>query len=66
MKNRRFQRFLALGVFAASGSLFQLGCSLERIGRSVFEGFGFSLGAIPAQFVADALLGFVNPPDNEG
>jgi hypothetical protein len=66
MKNSGFRRFLALGAFTACGTLFQFGCSLDRVGRSIWEGFGFSIGAIPAQFVADALLGFVTPPADEG
>lgn len=56
MNRGRFGRSLAVGLFAVCVSVLNTGC-IERIGQNVLNGFGFSLGALPAQIVGDFIFG---------
>lgn len=62
MNRGRFGRTLALGLFAACVSILNTGC-IDRIAQNMLVGFGFTLGSLPAQYVYDLALGFVNPPE---
>jgi hypothetical protein len=44
-------------------SVLNTGC-IQTIGQNLLVGFGFSLGALPAQIVADQLLGAFITNDN--
>jgi|CXWL01.1.fsa_nt_gi hypothetical protein len=60
MKRGRIGRSLALGLFAACVTVLNTGC-IDRIAQNMLVGFGFSLGALPADvvssFVLDSFLG---------
>lgn len=62
MKRGRLGRSLALGLFATCITVLNTGC-VDRILQNALVGFGFGLGNIPVQFVADTVLGFLNPDD---
>lgn len=65
MNRGRFGRFLAVGVCGVA-SVFNTGC-IDTILQNSIVGFGFSLGALPAQIVSDFIFGnFLNPGDGEG
>ena len=55
MNRGRFRRNLAMGLCG----LFLVGCNagcIERIFQNAIIGFGFSLGALPANILADQLF----------
>lgn len=56
MNRGRFGRSLAVGLFAACVSVLNTGC-IDRVLSNAVVGFGFSLGALPAQIVGDFLFG---------
>jgi len=61
MQTGRIRKFVAvclLGVFATLNT----GC-IDAISRAFVNGFGFSLGSVPAQILADYIQGFLNPDD---
>ena len=60
MKRGRIGRSLALGLFATVVTVLNTGC-IDRILQNALVGFGFGLGNIPVQFVADTVLGFITP-----
>lgn len=55
MKRGRFCRTAALGLFSVFATIMNTGC-IDTIAQNILVGFGFSLGALPAQFVADTFL----------
>jgi succinate-acetate transporter protein len=64
MNRGRLVRSLALGLCATVLSVLNTGC-IQTIGQNLLVGFGFSLGALPAQIVADQLFGsFLTGNDN--
>jgi hypothetical protein len=63
MNRGRFGRNLALGLCVTVLSVLNTGC-IQTIGQNLLVGFGFSLGALPAQIVADQLLGAFITNDN--
>jgi len=68
MNRGRFGRTLALGLFAACVSVLNTGC-IDRIFQNALVGFGFSLGALPANLLADEILASFftdNTNDNTG
>ncbi|RJP37237.1 MAG: hypothetical protein C4547_05820 [Phycisphaerales bacterium] len=46
----------ALVLLATGGMLLGGGCSLDGLLRNVWTGFGYSIGALPAQVVTDLFL----------
>ncbi len=62
MNRGRFGRTLALGFFASCLTVLNTGC-LQNIGQALLDGFGFSLGALPANFIADTFLVGLFPTD---
>jgi hypothetical protein len=66
MKRGSIGRTAALGLVAGTLTVANTGCILEAIGQNAIVGFGFSLGALPAQFIADTFLAdLLNPPATE-
>jgi hypothetical protein len=64
MNRGRFGRTLAVCTLAVCATVFNTGC-IDRIFQNMLIGFGFSLGALPAQVVADQFLaGFLGGGDN--
>lgn len=55
MKRGRIGRTLALGLFAACVSVLNTGC-IDKIAQNMLVGFGFSLGALPANILGDWVL----------
>jgi hypothetical protein len=63
MKRERMGRIAAVGLMGTALAGCNAGC-LETIGQNILVGFGFSLGALPANFIADTFLAdLLNPPD---
>lgn len=56
MNRGRFGRTLAIGMLATCLTVLNTGC-IQNIFQNALVGFGFSLGALPAQIVADQLFG---------
>jgi len=64
MKRENIGRTAALGLLGAGLAGCNTGCIVEAIGQNMVVGFGFSLGALPAQIIADQFLaGFLTPDD---
>jgi hypothetical protein len=63
MNRGRFCRTLAIGLLASCAAVFNTGC-IDRILQNAIVGFGFSLGALPANILADQLFaGFLGGDD---
>lgn len=63
MNRGRFGRTLALALFSGCVTVLNTGC-IDKIFQNAVVGFGFSLGALPAQIVSDFIFGnFLNPDD---
>jgi hypothetical protein len=63
MKRGSIGRTAALGLLGAGLAGCNAGC-LETIGQNILVGFGFSLGALPANFIADTFFAdLLNPAD---
>jgi len=58
MRKNTTRRFWGICVMATCCSLYAGGCT-TRIAQSVLTGFGFSLGALPAQVVSDYVTGLL-------
>lgn len=68
MQNKSMKKFA--GLILAGGLLLGSGCSLSSLGQNVWTGFGQSLGAVPANILANFIttnfLGnILNPDDGE-
>lgn len=63
MNRGRFGRKLCVGLLATCASVFNVGC-IDRVLENAVVGFGFSLGALPAQVVADFIFGSFLTPDD--
>jgi len=63
MNRGRIGRTLTLGVFAACVAVLNTGC-IDKIFQNAIVGFGFSLGALPAEIVADQLFASLFPTDD--
>lgn len=65
MNRGRFGRTLAVGICATCLTVLNTGC-IDRILQNALVGFGFSLGALPANIIADQLLaGFLGDEAND-
>ena len=65
MNRGRFGRTLALGLCATCLTVLNTGC-INRILQNAIVGFGFSLGALPAEIVSDLVFGsFLGGTDND-
>jgi hypothetical protein len=53
-------RILSLGFFAICTTVLNTGC-LDNIGQAMLDGFGLSLGALPANYIADTYLASLFP-----
>jgi hypothetical protein len=62
---RGIGRTAALGLIATGLAVPNTGC-IDTIGQNILVGFGFSLGALPAQLVSDYVLGTFFPDDGTG
>lgn len=66
MNRGRIGRTLTLGLFAACLTVLNTGC-IDRILQNAIVGFGFSLGALPAEIVADQIFGtFLTDNNDDG
>jgi hypothetical protein len=66
MNRGRFGRTLALGLCATALTVLNTGC-INRILQNAIVGFGFSLGALPAEIVSDLVFGsFVDGGTDDG
>lgn len=52
----------AMLVAVTGGALFGSGCSLNGLLKNIWDGFGYGLGAIPANIIADAINGATQQP----
>jgi len=52
----RKNRMKWLGMFAATGMLFQFGCSVDALMRRIQIGFAEQIGAIPGVIVGDLIF----------
>lgn len=59
---RGISRTAALGLIATGLAVPNTGC-IDTIGQNILVGFGFSLGALPAQIVSDYVLTTFFPTD---
>lgn len=64
MNRGRIGRSLALGLLGIFASVFNTGC-IDTIGQNMLVGFGFSLGALPANYIADTFLVGLLPTDDD-
>jgi len=67
----RKNRMKWLGMFAATGMLFQFGCSIDGFFRRAQIGFAESVGAIPGVIIGDLIFGAIDldsilNPDGDG
>lgn len=60
---RGIGRIAALGLIATGLAVPNTGC-IDTIGQNMLVGFGFSLGALPANFIADTFLVNLFPTDD--
>jgi len=60
MKRGRMGRILSLGFFACCTTILNTGC-LNNIGTAMLDGFGLSLGSLPANYIADTYLASLFP-----
>lgn len=63
MNRGRLGRTLAIGMLATCLTVLNTGC-INRILQNAIVGFGFSLGALPAQIVSDFIFGSFTGNDN--
>ena len=63
MNRGRIGRTLALAIFSGCVTILNTGC-IDKIFQNMIVGFGFSLGALPAQVVADQLFASLFPTDD--
>jgi len=63
MKRENIGRTAALGLLGAALAGCNTGC-IDTIGQNMLVGFGFSLGALPANFIADTFFADLLNPDD--
>jgi len=56
MKRGRLARKLAVGLFATSVSVLNIGC-VDTVGQNILVGLGFQLGSIPGDLIANYITG---------
>jgi hypothetical protein len=65
MKRERIGRIAAVGLIGTALAGCNSGCIVDAIGQNMLVGFGFSLGALPAQIIADQFLADLFTPPAE-